>query len=155
VVQIPPEFDGARVTVAKAAEVVCMSAGHLRRLVRRGVLPSPKRTAKGKPFYDYPLLCEIAAVLRKGVGISGEEICFYRRRKPDSKKVNGRCRQAPQEQQTKDAYVLSVTEGCRQLGVPEVNPATVMAVLKELFVGDRPALEQSIPAVARRLLRDK
>ena len=67
--KIPKDLDGARLNVARTAELVSMDAGHFRRLVRRGVFPTPKKTAKSMPYYDHELLRQIddlrAAVNRR------------------------------------------------------------------------------------------
>ena len=65
---IPSHLKDARLNMTRAAEVVSMNVGHLRRLVRRGVFPKPKRTSKGMPFFDYRLLVQISTILRTGVG---------------------------------------------------------------------------------------
>ena len=149
--RIGPELDGARLTVVRTAELLPMDPGHFRRLVRRGVLPSPRRNAKGKPFYDYPLLVEIANVLKAGVGKNGEEVAFYRR------KQKHQHRRPSSKHETKpatDEYIAAIAEGLQQLGIADADlaPSKVAALLSAEFQGERPPLEQAIPAVARRLL---
>ena len=78
--KVTEDLKGARLTIVLAAELVKMHPGHFRRLCQRGVFPQPKRTAKGRPYFDYELLSVIANVLKSGVGKNGEEIVFYRRR---------------------------------------------------------------------------
>ena len=138
--------------VSRTAELLPMDVGHFRRLIKRGVFPSPKRTGKGKAFYDYELLVEIASVLKAGIGRNGEEIAFYRR-KP--KRPSQRTAAAKREQQpAADDYVNAVVEGCRQLGIADADlePTKISAILAAEFKDERPSLEQAIPVVARRLL---
>ena len=78
--RIPTDLDGARLNVARSAELVSMDPGHFRRLVRRGVLPAAKRTSKGMPYYDHELLCQIGQVLKSGIRLNNEEVAFYRRK---------------------------------------------------------------------------
>ncbi len=150
--KIPAELDGARLNVARTAELVAMDPGHFRRLVRRGVFPAPKRTGKGMPFFDHGLLCQIGQVLKSGVGLTGEEISFYRRKPKQRRERPRRTRQ--REVQPVDSYLVSIIEGCRQVGVDRdhLDPAVVTAALAAEFGRDRPELQEAIPAVARRLL---
>jgi len=66
-----------------------------------GRSPVPKRTSKGMPFYDYELLRQIADVLRRGVGISGEEVSFYRRKPKRPKTGNPRTRREQPQTKTR------------------------------------------------------
>lgn len=150
--RIPPE--DTRMNVTTTAAFFSMDPGHLRRLVRRGVLPKAKRTAKNMPYYDRPLLAQMRDVLRSGVGCNGEEIAFYRRRaKPQGlpqRSGSGR-RATPRP----GSYIESVAEGCRQLGVGDdhLTPTRITRVLVEEFGSDYEvhALEEVIPVVVRRL----
>ncbi len=150
--KIPAELDGARLNVARTAELVAMDPGHFCRLVRRGVFPAPKRTGKGMPFFDHELLCQIGQVLKSGVGLTGEEISFYRRKPKQRRQRPGRTRQ--RETQLIDPYLDSIIEGCRQVGIESdrLDPAAVTAALTAEFGQNRPELQEAIPAVARRLL---
>lgn len=150
--KIPREYEGSRLNMRRTAELLSMDDGHLRRLVRRGVFPSPRRTSKGLPYYDFELLSAIGGILKSGVGISGEEVSFYRRRrkkKQSSDRRNGRSRGA-----SVDEYLRSLIEGCRQLGVGEevLDASHVAGVVREAFGNDRPELEQALPEVVRLLL---
>ena len=82
--------DDSRFNVRTTATMFCMDPGHFRRLVRRGVLPEAKRTAKSMPYYDGELLRVVVDVLRTGVGVNGEEIAFYRRRAKQSRPFDRR-----------------------------------------------------------------
>lgn len=150
--RIPSELEGARVNVSRAAELAVMHPSHFRRLVRRGVMPQPRHTSKGMPFYDHSLLLEIAAVLRTGVGKNGEEIAFYRRR-PRRSEPRRRSQRAGSPAQA-DAYVEALMEGCRECGVDaaEVTPERVAAALAQEFGPERPDLAVAIPAVVRRIV---
>lgn len=153
--KIGDELRGARLSIARTAELIAMDAGYLRKLVRRGIFPQPKRTSKGMPFYDYELLCKVGEVLKSGVGVSGEEVSFYRRKPKQSRP---RSRQSPCGRQRvareQDAYITSIIEGCRQVGVGDdlLNEARIKAVLTAEFGADRPDLERALPVVARKLL---
>jgi hypothetical protein len=128
-----------------------MDVGHFRRLVKRGVFPSPKRTGKGKPFYDYPLLVEIASVLKAGIGKNGEEVAFYRR------KPRHEHRRAGSKHESKpaaDEYIAAIADGCRQLGIGDADlaPNRIAALLSAEFQGERPPLAEAVAAIARRIL---
>ena len=131
-----------------------MDAGHLRRLSRRGVLPSPKRTAKGMPYYCHDLLVQISEVLRTGVGLNAEEISFYRRREKTPKKRKNKAKGGNHE--SANSFVRQVIEGCRELGVGKnkLNVEAVTQIVAAEFNGEQPELKDVIPVVARRLLRD-
>ena len=153
--KIPKELDGARLNITRTAELFRMNAGHLRRLSRRGVLPAPKRTAvKSMPFYDFELLTQISEVLRSGVGLNQEEISFYGRSKKTlknrTKRAKGRAQPSP------DAFVESVVEGCKELGIAKerLDVEIVKKIIVDEFGKDGAELRQVIPVVARRLLRD-
>lgn len=151
-IRIPNELEGARLNVTQTAELVSMNVGHFRRLIRRGVLPPPKKTTKKMPYFDYALLTRIGQVLKAGVGVNGEEISFYRRKTKQQKQQKPRKRENRQD--ATDAYTESIIEGCKQLGV-DVSKLTVSgikAILSAEFGDERPSLDQAIPTVARRLL---
>ena len=152
--KIPQELEGARLNVTRTAELFHMDAGHLRRLSRRGVLPAPKRTAKGMPFYDHELLVQISEVLRTGVGLNDEEISFYRRKEKTPKKRKNKVEES--NRQSPDAFVQQVIEGCKELGIGKnkLDVETVKQIVAAEFNGEQPELKDVIPVVARRLLRD-
>ncbi len=153
--KIPSELDGARLNVARTAALVSMDSGHFRRLVRRGVFPAPKRTSKGMPFFDFELLSQIGEVLKSGIGLTGEEISFYRRKPKPGRRGSTRSRQRRQRAANQpDAYVEAVLEGCRQVGVGDdlLSVEAVASLLRTEFGGDRPELQEVIPVIARRLL---
>ena len=146
--KISEEYKGSRINMTQAAGVVSMEVGHFRRLVRRGVFPNPKRTAKGMPYLDYDLLCEVGQVLKSGIGVSGEEISFYRR-KPKISQASRSRNQATR----KDRYIESILEGCKQLGVDEriLDAGKVRSILRDAFGKDRPELHEAIPVVVRKI----
>jgi DNA-binding transcriptional MerR regulator len=143
--RLMPDLKGARVTVARAAELAGMHPTHLRRLCRRGIFPKPKRTSKGRPYYDYELLTAIAHILKTGIGMNAEEIMFYRRRAK---------RPAAQEPQTMTPYLSDIAAVLRQLGVPERNltALTLKRTLKQAFGSKWPDVSVAIPELNRRLL---
>ena len=154
--KVPKDLEGARLNVTRTAEFFSMNAGHLRRLSRRGVLPVPKRTAvKAMPFYDYELLVQISEVLRTGVGLNAEEVSFYRRKEKSPK--NRRKRAKGSTQPSPDAFVESVIEGCKELGVGKhkLDVATVKKIIADEFGKDEAELRQVIPVVARRILAEE
>ena len=152
--KISKELEGARLNITRTAELFHMDAGHLRRLSRRGVLPSPKRTAKGMPYYGYELLVQISEVLRTGVGLNAEEISFYRRKAKTPRKRKNRAKGS--NQRSPDAFVQQIIEGCKELGVgkDKLDVETVKQIVSAEFNGAQPELKDVIPVVARRLLRD-
>jgi DNA-binding transcriptional MerR regulator len=153
--KIPADLDGARLNVSRTAELISMEAGHFRRLVRRGVFPTPKRTSKGMPYFDHELLRQIGQVLKSGVGLNNEEISFYRRKPKQGGQRSPKSRQGRQ-QATKqpDAYLAAIVEGCRQVGVRDelLDTARITSILSAEFAEGRPELERALPVVARRLL---
>ena len=153
--KISKELDGVRLNITRTAELFRMDAGHLRRLSRRGVLPSPKRTAvKAMPFYDHELLVQISEILRTGVGLNAEEISFYSRKERTLKKRANRAKGS--NQQSPDAFVESIIEGCKELGVgkDKLDVEAVQQIVAAEFNGAQPELKDVIPVVARRLLRN-
>ena len=152
--KISKELEGARLNITRTAELFHMDAGHLRRLSRRGVLPAPKRTARAMPYYDFELLTQISEVLRTGVGLNAEEISFYRRKEKTPRKRKHRAKGG--NQQSADAFVESVIEGCKELGIAKdkLDVETVKQIVSAEFNGEQPELKDVIPVVARRLLRD-
>ncbi len=152
--KISKELEGSRLNITRTAELICMDAGHLRRLSRRGVLPSPKRTAKGMPYYGYELLTQISEVLRTGVGLNAEEISFYRRKEKIPKKRKNRAKGS--NHRSPDAFVQQIIEGCKEPGISKdkLDVETVKQIVSAEFNGAQPELKDVIPVVARRLLRD-
>ena len=151
---IPSHLKDARLNMTRAAEVVSMNVGHLRRLVRRGVFPKPKRTSKGMPFFDYDLLVQISTILRTGVGQNQEEISFYRRKPKTPKKRKNRAKGSTE--QSSSAFIELVIAGCKELGLRKetLDPETVRQIVAAEFNGEQPELKDAIPIVARRLLKD-
>ena len=150
--KIPSEFNGARLNVSRTAELFSMDQAHFRRLCRRGVLPVPKRTSKGMPYFDYELLNEIAGVLKSGIGKNNEEISFYRRKPKPTKKRRPRAKDCKQE--TSDSYIESLIQGCREFGISKdkLDIEGIRKVLAEEFGGENPELSDALPVVARRFL---
>ena len=152
--KISKELEGSRLNITRTAELFHMDAGHLRRLSRRGVLPSPKRTAKGMPFYDHELLVQFSEVLRTGVGLNAEEISFYRRREKTPRKRKNKAKGS--NHHSADSFVQQVIEGCKELGIAKdkLDVETVKQIMAAEFNGTHPELKDVIPIVARRLLKD-
>jgi len=131
---------GARVTIVKAAELANMHPSHFRRLIRRGIFPKPKRTAKGQPYFDYDLLVCVSKVLRTGIGANGEEVTFYRRRKKTNQPIRSRRNEA-------DPYLKDLASILTQLGyrTHEITPAKLRASLKAAFGEKSPPVEIAVP----------
>ena len=146
--------DGTRTNVTTTALLFSMDPSHFRRLVRRGVLPKAKRTSRNMPYYDRKLMERIHDVLRSGVGCNGDEIAFYRRR-PKTQRLPSPRRSKGEATNKPTAFVESVLEGCRQLGVVEdhLSLTRIRHTLSEEFGSDyeEHALEEVIPVVVRRL----
>ena len=153
--KIPKELKGSRLNVTMTAELFCMNVGHLRRLVRRGVFPKPKRTSKGLPFFDYGLLVQISTILRTGVGLNAEEVSFYRRKEktPTTRKNKAR----GSNHQPPDPFIASVIEGCKELGIAKnkLSAEAVKQIMAAEFNGEQPELKDVIPVVARRILAEE
>ena len=150
--KVPDELKGARISVVGAAELANMHPAHFRRLIRREVFPPPKRTAKGRPYFDYDLLAGIAGILKSGVGQNGEEIVFYRRQPKTG--APRQCSRGPAAHGGQDGYLADLAEGLRQVGIPEelLTPAKLKAVLTAAFGRERPDLAVAIPDLAQRLM---
>jgi len=138
--KLSDDLRGARVTIVKAAELANMHPSHFRRLIRRGILPKPKRTAKGRPYFDYDLLDCISKVLRAGIGANGEEVTFYRRRKKSKQPIHSRRNDA-------DPYLKDLASILTQLGyrTHEITPTKLRASLKAALGEERPPVEIAVP----------
>ena len=150
--ELDDDLKAARVSITETAELAGMHPAHFRRLTRRGVFPAPRRTAKGRPYFDYELLQVIVRVLESGVGQNGEEVMFYRRR---ARKHPGRRTARVSVAGVKpDPYLKDLAEGLRQVGIPkkDLNPGRLSLALASAFGTKRPNLRIAIPAVARQLL---
>ena len=150
--RVTEELKDARLSIVRAAELANMHVAHFRRLVRRGVFPSPKRTTKGRPYFDYELLVTVAGVLKSGIGKNNEEIIFYRR-KPRTN-VTRRGSRHPEPTMTANGYLADLAEGLKQVGVPDdlLTPSKLKVALAMEFDHDHPDLATAIPALAQRLL---
>jgi len=146
VVRIPDDLKGARVNLVETASLLGMHVGHLQRLIRRGVFPQPKRTAKGLPFFDHGLLLRTTHILKTGVGLNKEEIMFHRRRQKP--KEPGKSK--PQA----DPYLQQLSEGLLQVGVPESAIAAdkLIDLLAAEFGTNRPELAVAIAVLAQKLM---
>lgn len=153
--KIPTNLKGARLNVTRTAELFSMDPGHLRRLCRRGVLPAPKKTAKGMPYYNYELLKGIGEVLRTGVGVNQEEVSFYRRKSKSSR--NRKTKANGHKQTSGSSFIESVIQGCHQLGIAKnkLDVGTVSSIITEEFGRDKPELREALPVVARRILAEE
>ena len=154
--KISNDLEGARFNVTRTAELFHMDAGHLRRLSRRGVLPAPKRTAvKAMPYYDFELLTQISEVLRTGVGLNQEEISFYACKQKTPKKRKNRAKGS--SPLSPDAFIESVIEGCKELGVAKerLDVEAVKKIIADEFGKNEAELRQVIPVVARRILAEE
>lgn len=145
------ELREARLTVVQTAELANMHPSHLRRLYRKGIFPEPKRTAKGRPYFDYGLLTIIDKVQKTGIAANGEEVTFYRKSRGRAAK---RTKSQTRRPKKSDPYLASLAEALRQFKIPKryLTPHKLAAVLAEVFEGERPDLEVAIPAIAQRLL---
>ena len=143
--RLTPDMDGARVTVARAAELAGMHPTHFRRLCRRGIFPKPKRTSKDRPYYDFGTLTTIAHVIKTGIGVNKEEILFYRKAAK---------RPRPESAQATTPYLSDIAAVLRQLGIPEKNlsATTLKRTLKQAFGSTWPDVSVAIPELNRRLL---
>lgn len=149
---IKPDLKNVRLTVSAAAALAHMHPSHFRRLVRQAVFPKPKKTATGRPYFDHGLLVRIAEILKTGIGDNGREVMFYR--KSASVPESSRPRQRSRKRPPPDAYLNSLTDALKQLGLSGENVSLerVKAALAAEFRGARPDLHTVIPAICRRLL---
>lgn len=147
------ELIGPRWSVAEAAEKLGKHPSHLRRLWKRGVIPAPKKTANGRPYYDDHLIEVITMVMRSGVGLNGEEVLFYRRRR-NSRKCS-RMKQAVERRSTPagDPYINKVREALVQFGIPEarLEPTAIHSLLTAAFGDERPEIRVALPELVKRL----
>jgi len=123
-----------------------MHPAHFRRLCRRGVFPKPRNTAKGRPYFDYELLVQIAAALKSGVGHNGEECTFYGQRAKRSLH-RSQCRRP-------DRFIADLRETLAQFGVPQEQLAepAIRAHLRAAFGRNRPDLATAIAVLARDMI---
>ena len=150
--ELTEDLKGARIGVAQAAELAQMHPSHFRRLIRSGVFPKPKRTAKARPYFDYELLTRIAEILKSGIGENGEEVIFYRRkRKTKTAKSKPRSTEPSCKQ---DPYLKSLAEILRELGIPkkDLTPSKLNAAMAACFGTARPEMSVAVPQIARHLL---
>ncbi len=136
--------EDTRLTVIQTADLIRMHPSHLQCLIRRGVFPGPRRTAKGAPYFDGELVDRITEVLRTCIGLNGDEVTFYRRRK----KSNNR-RTAASRPPATDPYLTDLAACLRQLGYTgqAITPAKLNQTLSTLFGSQRPAIEVAISKV--------
>ena len=153
--RITDDYEDARLNVKQTAVMAGLHVAHFRRLVRRQIFPPPKRTANGKPYFDYGLLQQIATVIRRKIGHNGQEVMFYSSRKKKPSKVT--TPKPGRNARPEDPYLASLVEGLRQLGLTDaqLNVARIGQALSELFGSERPGLSEAISDVARRLLADE
>ena len=153
--RITDDHKDARLNVTQTATMAGLHVAHFRRLVRRQIFPPPKRTANGKPYFDYGLLQQIAAVIRRKIGHNGQEVMFYssRKKKPSKDTTPKPGRNAKPQ----DPYLASLIEGLRQLGLTDaqLDVTRIAQALRKLFGSERPSLSQAISDVARRLLAEE
>jgi hypothetical protein len=146
--KVTPDLKEARLTVSAAAELAQMHPAHFRRLCRRGVFPKPRKTARGRPYFDFELLTKVAQVLKTGIGANGDEVCFY------TKRHTARSRRQRRSHEQPDRYITDLTKGLSQIGVPkdQLTRTTLKTHLAQEFGTERPDLATAIAALARRLL---
>ena len=153
--RITDDHQDARLNVTQTATMAGLHVAHFRRLVRRQIFPPPKRTAKGKPYFDYGLLQQIAAVIRRKIGHNGQEVMFYSSRKKTPSKAT--TSKPGRDRTPEDPYLASLIEGLRQLGLTDaqLDVMKITQTLSELFGSERPDLSHAISDVARRLLAEE
>lgn len=151
--KIPPSLQDARLNITKTAELISMHAGHLRRLIRLGIFPAPRRTAKGMPYYDHALLNQVADVLRRGVGVNGQEVAFYSRKPTAARKGRATKRQ---EAET-SPLIGELLNACRQVGLDSAAAPTsrVASLLRELFPEQQPTVAEAAPAIIQHLIESQ
>jgi hypothetical protein len=142
------DLRGSRLTLIRAAELAGMHPAHFRRLIRQGIFPKAKKTAKGRPYFDYELLARVAEMLTSGIGANGQEVLFYRRKNSKPAVRHLRRLQPP------DPYLKTLAEGLRGLGISreQLTDENLKAVVEAAFGKERPDLPTAIPVIMRRLL---
>jgi hypothetical protein len=142
------DLKGSRVTLTRAAELASMHPAHFRRLIRQGVFPKPRRTAKGRPYFDYDLLARVAEIVSSGIAENGQEVVFYRRKGSKPAVRHLRRLQPP------DPYLKTLADGLRGLGIPreQLTEEHLKAVVEAAFGKNRPDMPTALPAIMRRLL---
>lgn len=148
--KLTEDMNGARFTVVQAAELANMHPAHFRRLCRRGVFARPKRNAKGRPYFDHELLTVVGRVLKTGVGASGEEVMFNRRRPKAYRGGVSRPQRAPRKP---DPYLSDLATIFRQLGAGEKHlaPEVLDGLLRAAFGKGRPPLETAVAKLVSRI----
>lgn len=147
------ELNGIRVSVTEAADILGKHPSHLRRLWKRGVIPAPRKTANGRPYFDDELLRVIMAVMESGIGLNGEEVLFYRRRaktgRHNRKTLSGK--RSPTT--GSNPYILGLQDALAQLGISKdrLDPDVIQVQLKAAFGNQWPEPETVLPELAKRL----
>ena len=149
-----PELTGIRVSVAEAAEMMGKHPSHLRRLWKRGVLPAPRKTANGRPYFDDNLLKAIAAVVKSGIGLNGEEVLFYRRRAKSGRRNRTTLSTEPRPSAKSDPYIINLRHMLAQFGIPQdrLKLDAIQSQLVAAFGDKRPDIGEVLRELAKRLL---
>lgn len=148
------ELIKARYSVAEAAELIGKHPSHLRRLWKRGLLPAPRKTAGGRPYYDDELLAVIRTVMQSGIGLNGEEVLFYRQR-AKARRHNRSSRSGERKPPVaRDPYILSLKDALTQLGIPKdrLEPDAIQAQLAALYGDQRPEIKKVLHQLAKRMM---
>jgi predicted DNA-binding transcriptional regulator AlpA len=127
----------AVVTVTEMARMVGLSRARFYQHVQSGAFPRPCYM-KGRPVYTADLQAQVLEVKRRNLGINGEPVVFYGRRKPA---VPSRKKRANEPAPTsKD--IPALLDGLNALGLTTATAAQVLAVTEELYPKGTEGMEQ-------------
>ena len=119
------------VSVTGMARSLGFSRSRLYQLIEEGVLPAPiYDITTRRPFFDEEMQVVCLEVRRRNCGINGRPVLFYTPRRPTFVPTRAKRKTTKTTEPTKHADLL---EALRSLGLSEVKPAQVDAVVTELF----------------------
>jgi hypothetical protein len=96
--------------------------------VRAGAFPRPVYL-KGRPVYTADLQAQVLEVKRRNLGINGEPVVFYGRRKP----VAPSRKKRPGKPELTGKDIPALLDGLNALGLTTATAAQVVAVTEELY----------------------
>jgi predicted DNA-binding transcriptional regulator AlpA len=128
----------AVVTVTEMARMVGLSRARFYQHVQAGAFPRPVYI-KGRPVYTADLQAQVLEVKRRNLGINGEPVVFYGRRKPVRPK-RGKKQASESAPTSKD--IPALLDGLNALGLTTATAAQVVAVTEELYPQGTAAMDQ-------------
>ena len=129
----------AVVTVSEMARMVGLSRARFYQLVREGVFPQPVYD-KGRPVYTEELQAQCLEVRKRHLGINGQPVLFYARRRPIEPTRRKRRADPPP---TRNKDIPALLDGLNALGLTTATAAQVVEVTEELFPQGTNGMDQA------------